>query len=134
MGFIKGKLGAIFKADKIVDSVFKTVDDLVTTKEEKLQLKNELEKLIRDHTNDLEQQVTDRWSVDAGSESKLTKSIRPIFLLWVIVNFTLMAYADAIDKLEFTIAENYVDTFGQLLNVVVIAYFGSRGAEKIMKK
>lgn len=134
----KTKLGAIisniFGGADTIAALGEAVDKVSTTKEEKEALKNELEAIFNETERKATDAITERWAVDSKSESKLTRSIRPLFLIWVVVNFTIIAYVDSIKVLNFTVDEAYVTVFGNLLMTVVLAYFGSRGAEKIMNK
>lgn len=134
----KTKLGAIlsniFSGAETISALGDAVDKVSTTKEEKEALKNELEKIFNETERKATDAITERWTVDSKSESKLTRSIRPLFLIWVVVNFTIIAYVDSFKGLNFEVNEEYVTVFGNLLMTVVLAYFGSRGAEKIMKK
>lgn len=134
----KTKLGAIisniFGGAETIAALGDAVDKVTTTKEEKEILKNELQKIMNEAEQKAVDSITERWVADSQSESWLTRSIRPLFLIWVIVNFTLIAYADSITAFDFVVDDSYVTVFGNLLMTVVLAYFGSRGAEKIMKK
>lgn len=134
----KTKLGAIlskiFGGAETIAALGDAVDKVTTTKEEKEILKNELQKIMNEAEQKAVDSITERWVADSKSESWLTRSIRPLFLIWVIVNFTLIVYADSIEAFNFTVDPSYVTVFGNLLMTVVLAYFGSRGAEKIMKK
>jgi uncharacterized membrane protein len=132
------KLGAIlsniFGGADTIAALGDAVDKVTTTKEEKEKLKNELQKILNDTQIKATDAITERWVADSKSESWLTRSIRPLFLIWVIVNFTFIVYADSMSILNFDVDDTYVTVFGNLLMTVVLAYFGSRGAEKIMKK
>ena len=134
----KTKLGAIisniFGGAETIAALGDAVDKVTTTKEEKEILKNELQKIMNEAEQKAVDSITERWVADSQSESWLTRSIRPLFIIWVIVNFTLIAYADSITAFDFVVDDSYVTVFGKLLMTVVLAYFGSRGAEKIMKK
>jgi len=74
MAILGNLLGSLFsKADVIIDEV-------ITSKEEKLILKNEFQKLINEQEAIIEQEVTKRWEADMNSDSWLSKSIRPLVL------------------------------------------------------
>ena len=134
----KTKLGKIlsniFGGAETIEALGNAVDKITTTKEEKEVLKNELQKIMNEAEQKAVDSITERWVADSKSESWLTRSIRPLFLIWVIVNFTLIVYADSIEAFNFVVDPSYVTVFGNLLMTVVLAYFGSRGAEKIMNK
>ena len=61
--------------NKLVGDAGNIIDNVVTTKEEKMQLKNEMKKMILDSENDLQKNVTDRWKADMKSDSWLSKNV-----------------------------------------------------------
>jgi hypothetical protein len=75
--------------------------------------------------------VSDRWKADMGSDSWLSKNIRPMTLVYILTAFNLMA---VLDGFGFHIAEAYVTLLGQWGMLVMSAYFGGRTLEKIMDK
>lgn len=133
-----GKLGQIlskvFSGAETVEALGNAIDGITTTNEEKAILRNELQKILNNLEEKSTDAITERWVADSKSESWLTRSIRPLFLIWVVVNFTLMVYVDSIQAINFKLDPSYVTVFGNLLMTVVLAYFGSRGAEKVMNK
>lgn len=73
-------------------------------------------------------QVTERWKLDMSSDSWLSKNIRPMVLLWLIVLLTAMVIADAMGA-RF---QDRVTALVELaLSLVLAAYFVGRTAEKI---
>ena len=80
---------------------------------------------------DLEE-VTKRWEHDSKSDSWLAKNIRPLLIGYTMFVVSLFCLLDSLDVLD--IKEHWVSLFSGLLLTMVVAYFGSRGAEKIMKK
>lgn len=75
--------------------------------------------------------VTERWQADMGSDSWLSKNIRPLTLVYILTAYLGMAVADGFG---FKIAEAYVNLLGQWGMIVMTAYFGGRTVEKIMGK
>lgn len=126
MVILKNILGSLFqKADKIVDEV-------ITTDEERLKLKNELQKLINQQESIIEEQITQRWEADMNSDNWLSKSIRPLVLAWLVFSTTILIFIDA-GVLDFIVDDKWVDLLQIVLITVIGAYFGSRGLEKIKK-
>ncbi len=126
MAILTNILGNLLgKADTIID-------ECITSKEEKMQLKNELQKIIQEQEALIEQEVTKRWQSDMNSDNWLSKSIRPLVLAWLVVSTTLLIFIDA-GVIEFVVADKWVDLFQIVLITVIVAYFGSRGLEKIKK-
>lgn len=78
------------------------------------------------------QEVTKRWASDMVSDSWLSKNIRPLVLAYLVFIVTIIAICDS--SLEnFEVAEHWILLFKSILSIVVVAYFGSRGSEKVMK-
>jgi hypothetical protein len=117
---------------KLLGDASKIVDEVVTSQEEKLILKNEFEKILNENKVVIEQEVTKRWQSDMQSDSWLSKSIRPLVLAWLVVSTTLLIFIDA-GVIEFVVEDKWVDLLQIVLITVIGAYFGSRGLEKIKK-
>ena len=83
LGNILGNL--LGKADTIIDEV-------ITSQEEKLKLKNELQKIIQEQEALIEQEVTKRWESDNLQSSWLPRNIRPLVLAWLVVSTTLLIF------------------------------------------
>lgn len=75
--------------------------------------------------------VTERWKSDMGSDSWLSKNIRPMTLVYILSAFIVMAL---LDGAGFKISESYVTLLGQWGMLVMTAYFGGRTVEKVMGK
>ena len=117
---------------KLLGDASEIVDEVVTSQEEKLTLKNELEKILNENRVVIEQEVTKRWQSDNQQESWLPRNIRPLVLGWLVVSTTLLIFIDA-GVIEFVVADKWVDLLQIVLITVIGAYFGSRGLEKINK-
>ena len=123
--------------DKVVDSVFNGIDELVTSDEEKLALKNELikakmeaEKQARIDASAYEQEITKRWVSD--NEHIYTRLVRPVSFSMVLALFGSVVLTDG-NIGEFTVNPSYIPVIETLLVTMVISYFGSRGIEKVSK-
>ena len=121
----------------VVEKAGEAIDRLVTSDQEKLQLKNELVKIELDakaqtESVDLqyEQEVTKRWQSD--NEHIVTRLTRPVGFAYTLVMFTLIVIADG-NMWSFSIKEVYIPVFETLIVTMVIALYGSRGAEKVAK-
>lgn len=68
-----------------------------------------------------ERGVTQRWTSDMRFGNFVTKTIRPFILLALTGAFIT----------GFFMKEYQMDIIGNMLSIVLTAYFGSRGAEKI---
>ena len=124
-------------AAKLVDSVAGGLDSLFTSDEERLKARAIIEKQTQDHTlqileahNKFEGEITARWKSD--NEHLITRLVRPVAFLSVLFIFFVITFADG-NIGEFAINEKYIPVYELLLSIMVVAYFGSRGAEKIVK-
>ena len=120
-------------AGKLVESVGGVLDNLSTSKEEKLEAKRKLKELIMNHEVEMEKQITDRWSADMNSDSWLSKNVRPMVLIFLIVCTMLLIFIDA-GSLKFVVEEKWTDLLQLTLITVIGAYFGGRSVEKFKKK
>jgi hypothetical protein len=75
--------------------------------------------------------ISDRWSSDMKSDSWLSKNTRPMTLIFLTLAMTIFIILDSTVLLE--IKTGWVSLLEALLITVYVAYFGSRGAEKITK-
>ena len=123
-------------AGAIVDSVGSAIDKLVTSDEEKLQLKNELVKIqleatlkANEQANEAETQITERWKSD--NDHIITRLVRPLSYTWVIVLFSAVMIGDS--NWGFSVKDAYIPVMETLLTTMTIAYFGGRSLEKFKK-
>ena len=130
-----GVLKKIFSAgaSTLVDSVGGVIDDLVTTDDERLAAKAKLKQIVLDHEAKMEQNITDRWTADMNSDSWLSKNVRPLVLIFLVVCTVLMIFIDA-GSIKFTVEEKWTDLLQLVLITVIGAYFGGRTMEKRKKK
>lgn len=115
---------------KLLGDASNIVDEVVTSKEEKLTLKNEFERILNENKVVIEQEVTKRWQADMQSDNWLAKSIRPLVLAWLVVSTTLLIFIDA-GAIKFVVEEKWIDLLQIVLITCIGAYFGSRGLEKV---
>ena len=129
-----GVLNKLFSggASKLVESVGGVLDNVITTKDEKLEAKRLLKQVILNHEAEMEKNITDRWSADMNSDSWLSKNVRPLVLIFLVVCTVLMIFIDA-GTIEFTVEEKWTDLLQLVLITVIGAYFGGRTMEKRKK-
>ena len=129
-----GVLNKLFSggASKLVESVGGVLDNVITTKDEKLEAKRKLKELIMSHEAEMEKNITDRWSADMNSDSWLSKNVRPLVLIFLVVCTMLMIFIDA-GTIAFTVEEKWTDLLQLVLITVIGAYFGGRSLEKRKK-
>ena len=129
-----GVLNKLFSggASKLVESVGGVLDNVITTKDEKLEAKRKLKELILSHEAEMERNITDRWQADMNSDSWLSKNVRPMILIFLVVSTVLMIFIDA-GTIQFTVEEKWTDLLQLVLITVIGAYFGGRSFEKRKK-
>ena len=128
-------LGNLFSggAAELVKGVGGVIDNLHTSKEEKLAAEAKIKALIAEHEAKMEQNITDRWSADMNSDSWLSKNVRPLVLIFLVVSTVLMIFIDA-GTINFEVEAKWTDLLQLVLITVIGAYFGGRSLEKTKKK
>tara|TARA_R100001530_G_scaffold120578_1_gene87876 strand:+ start:399 stop:785 length:387 start_codon:yes stop_codon:yes gene_type:complete len=117
----------------LIKNVDSLVDNLTTTKEEKKQLSISLKKLLLDAQAKTEQEITQRHANDMNSDSWLSKNVRPMTLVFVIVCTMILIFIDA-GIINFNVKNEFISLLSTTLVAIISFYFGSRGFEKIKKK
>ncbi len=117
---------------KLSGQALNIIDEVVTSKEEKQQLKNEIEKAILDHEIEIQKNVTERWKADSSSDSWLSKNVRPLVLVFLVVSTVLMIFIEA-GVIAFEVKASWIDLLQLVLITVIGAYFGGRSLEKVKK-
>ena len=127
-------LGKIFSsgATELIKGVGGVLDNLTTSKEEKLEAERKIQDLIANHEVEMEKNITERWSMDMQSDSWLSKNIRPLVLVFLVVSTVLMIFIDA-GTINFVVEDKWTDLLQLVLITVIGAYFGGRSLEKVKK-
>jgi hypothetical protein len=95
----------------------------------KLQNEGKLAELNADNVES--QEISKRWDADMKSDSWLSKNVRPMTLVALLVAYFIFATASAFG---IEVTQAYVELLGQMIMLIVSAYFGGRTLEKIMDK
>jgi len=119
-------------AAKLVSSVGGVIDNLHTSKEEKLAAEAKIKDLVMGYEAEMQKQVTERWKMDMQSDSWLSKNIRPLVLVFLVVSTVLMIFIDA-GTIHFVVEDKWTDLLQLVLITVIGAYFGGRSLEKVKK-
>lgn len=77
--------------------------------------------------------VSERWKADMGSDVKLAKLIRPATLIALMVMFMVTMVLDSLDYLPFNVKDSYVSLLEILMLTSFGAYFAGRTIEKSRK-
>tara|TARA_R110000744_G_scaffold49278_1_gene107091 strand:+ start:939 stop:1385 length:447 start_codon:yes stop_codon:yes gene_type:complete len=93
--------------------------------------KEQAMKLIEQDIAEMKE-VSSRWNNDMKSDSWLSKNTRPLALIFLTSSAVIMMSIDSF-HLQFQVDEAWIQLLKTLLVTVYVAYFGSRGAEKITK-
>ncbi len=128
-------IGKIFSggAADLVKGVGGVIDNLHTSKEEKLAAEQKIKELVSDYETKMEANITDRWKADMNSDSWLSKNVRPLVLIFLVISTVLMIFIDA-GTIAFTVEQKWTDLLQLVLITVIGAYFGGRSFEKSKKK
>ncbi len=139
--FTETKVGVFLKekAPKILNGigdilpdngVYGVVKNLITTDKEMTPADKETAMKLLDMDLAEMQSVSERWEYDMKSDSWLSKNTRPLALIYLTVCMTLYIVLDSM-QMVFDMKEAWIDLLQTLLVTVYVAYFGSRGAEKV---
>ena len=116
----------------------KLIDKLIPDPEAKAKAQAELLKMQQDgrlaelQADNVEaQEISKRWQADMDSDSKLSKNIRPMTLVYILTAYLVFAVGSAFG---LNVNERYVELLGQWGMLVMSAYFGGRTLEKIMDR
>ncbi len=119
-------------AGDLIKNVGGVLDNLTTTKEEKLEAERKIKGMIMSYEAEMQKQVTERWKFDMNSDSWLSKNIRPLTLIFLVISTVLIIFIDA-GALQFEVKSSWIDLLQLVLITVIGAYFGGRSLEKVKK-
>ena len=127
-------LGKLFSggAAELVKGVGGVIDNLHTSKEEKLEAERKIKELMANYQVEREKNITNRWQADLNSDSWLSKNVRPLVMIFLIVCTMLLIFIDA-GAINFEVKSSWVDLLQLVLITVIGAYFGGRSLEKVKK-
>ena len=119
-------------AADLVKNVGGVIDEFHTSDEEKLEAERKIKELVANYEVEMEKNITSRWEADLKSDSWLSKNVRPMVLIFLIVCTMLLIFIDA-GALKFNVKDSYIDLLQMVLITVIGAYFGGRSLEKVKK-
>jgi hypothetical protein len=115
--------------EKVLDRVLPDPQAKAQALAELTKLQNE-GKLAELNADNIEaQELTKRMQADMGSDSWLSKNIRPMTLIYILTAYLALALFDAFG---LDISDNFVSLLGQWGMLVMSFYFGGRTLEKVM--
>ena len=114
---------------KVLDKFIPDPEAKAKAQKELLQMQQE-GKLAELNADNIEaQELTKRQQADMGSDSWLSKNIRPMTLIFILLVYTSFA---GLSAAEIEVNNNYVELLGQWGMLIMSFYFGGRTLEKIM--
>ena len=119
-------------AGELINKVGGVIDNLHTSAEEKAAAEKQIKDMIMGYEAEMQKQVTERWKLDMNSDSWLSKNIRPLVLIFLVICTMLLIFIDA-GFIKFNVKDSYVDLLQLVLITVIGAYFGGRSLEKVKK-
>ena len=119
-------------ASDLIKNVGGVIDNLHTSKEEKLEAERKVKEMILGYEAQMQKEVTERWKVDMQSDSWLSKNIRPLVLIFLCISTVLLIFIDA-GVISFDVKSSWVDLLQLVLMTTIGAYFGGRSIEKVKK-
>ena len=119
-------------AADLIKGVGGVIDDLHTSGEEKLAAEAKIKEIVSNYEVEMEKTITERWKMDMQSDSWLSKNIRPLVLVFLVVSTVLMIFIDA-GAISFNVEDKWTDLLQLVLITVIGAYFGGRSLEKVKK-
>ena len=124
-------LGKIFgnAAGGIVEKLGNVADKFITTGDEKRKFQKEMETIFINAEAEMQKNVTERWKADLEHGNWLTRSVRPLVLIFLIVSTVFLVFIDS-GSIKFEVAEKWVDLLQLTLITTVGAFFGGRSYEK----
>ena len=116
-------------AKDVIDNVGNLVDRFVQTPDERSLFKKQMTNILIEAEAEIEKNITERWKADMNSDNKLSKSVRPMVLIFLIVATILLIFIDS-GFITFVVDNEWKYLLKVLLITVVAAYFGGRSYEK----
>lgn len=114
----------------------KVLDKVLPDPEAKAKAMAELEKVKQEgrlaelNADNIEaQELTKRQQADMASDSWLSKNIRPMTLVFILITYTAFGLMSAWD---LEVNNNYVELLGQWGMLIMSFYFGGRTLEKVL--
>ena len=125
-------LTGFLSGSNIIKDIGGVLDDVITTKEEKLEIEKKIKEILVQAEQAAQKQVSARWESDMKHGSWLSKNIRPITLVFLTVIFVIQSFFDG-NLGGFNVGEEYAPIYQILLMTVYAAYFAGRSLEKVKK-
>ena len=128
-------LGKIFgnAGGSVIEKLSNVANKFITTGDEKRAFQKEMEKIFLDAEAAMQKNVTERWKADLEHGNWLTRSVRPLVLVFLIISTVIMVFVDS-GSITFNVEQKWTDLLQLVLMTTIGAYFGGRSFEKFNKK
>ena len=113
----------------IIKSLSGVADKFITTGDEKRAFQKQMEQIFLDAEAAMQKNVTDRWKADLEHGNWLTRSVRPLVLIFLIISTVIMVFIDS-GSINFNVEQKWTDLLQLVLMTTIGAYFGGRSVEK----
>ena len=117
----------------VVDKIAGVADRFIRTKDEKAEFEKQMTEIFIEAEAAMQKNVTERWKADLEHGNWLTRSVRPLVLIFLIVTTVIMVFIDS-GSIAFEVEEKWTDLLQLVLMTTIGAYFGGRSVEKFKKK
>ena len=117
----------------LVDKIAGVADKFIRTSDEKAEFEKEMTQIFIEAEKEMQKNVTERWKADLEHGNLLTRSVRPLVLVFLIISTVLMVFIDS-GSIAFEVEDKWTDLLQIVLITVIGAYFGGRSVEKLRKK
>jgi len=116
----------------VMDKLAGVADKFIRTKDEKAEFEKQMTQIFIEAEAAMQKNVTERWKADLEHGNWLTRSVRPLVLIFLIVATVLMIFIDS-GSIKFDVEQKWTDLLQLVLITVIGAYFGGRSFEKFKK-
>lgn len=118
--------------NELLKSANGILDKVITTKAEKMEAKRLLKETIFDFKSKQNEEISKRWEYDTKNGNILTRSVRPLVLIFLVLCTMIIVFVDA-GHINFNVSNAHTDLLTVILTTCIGAYFGGRSFEKIKK-
>jgi len=113
----------------VLEKLSGVADRFITTGDEKRAFQKDMEQIFLDAEAAMQKNVTDRWKADLEHGNFLTRSVRPLVLIFLILSTVIMVFVDS-GSIDFNVEQKWTDLLQLVLMTTIGAYFGGRSVEK----
>ena len=125
-GLINPTLGSVLQGVTSPKEAIAEIGKSKISNDDKIKLQ---QMLFEQQTKEM-QEISTRWVADSKSDSWLSRNVRPMVLIFLVVSSVLMVFIDA-GWINFEISQSNQALLTTSLTVTLGAYFGGRSFEKI---